>query len=46
MYRGVIRDEARVESKRKQRLEEFEQSSLKRDRYEAVQKVRDARPDL
>jgi len=39
MYKGVIRDEARQAAKRRQREEELRQSLLKRERYEAVQRV-------
>lgn len=39
MYKGVIKDEARVAQKKAQREEEFRISQIKRERYEAVQTV-------
>jgi len=39
MYKGVIRDDERRQEKMRQRQAELEESKLKRELYERVQKV-------
>jgi len=42
MYKGVLRDDARLAAKRKQREEDFLESQRKRALYESVQTVESA----